>query len=227
VRKKAENILQCYAPKRRPILKALRMARADAGLTISELAERAGVSRDTISNAEKGRHGLQATTLHKLARALDRAPSELLAEEERLAPKAPRRSSLEPTLFYGELEEERRQEVRHHLHFALDSAAESGEEVEASWKAGQGWGHFLRWMKEDAVARFLWEEWGETIGDDPEVREAQERLSAVGHRLNALASQALHGPDSPELEMFQRRYAAGQQLRPEEEEMGSEEASSA
>jgi transcriptional regulator with XRE-family HTH domain len=85
--------------KRRPILKALRMARADAGLTISELAERAGVSRDTISNAEKGRHGLQATTLHKLSTALGKAPSELLAEEERLAPKVERRSSrLEPTL---------------------------------------------------------------------------------------------------------------------------------
>jgi len=63
------------------------MARADAGLTISELAERAGVSRDTISNAEKGRHGLQASTLHKIAHALGKTPSDLLAEEERLAPK--------------------------------------------------------------------------------------------------------------------------------------------
>jgi transcriptional regulator with XRE-family HTH domain len=89
-------------------LKALKMARTDAGLTISELAERAGVSRDTISNAEKGRHGLQATTLHKLARALGRTPSELLAEEERLAPEAPRLSSLEPTLFQDGLEEKRR-----------------------------------------------------------------------------------------------------------------------
>jgi transcriptional regulator with XRE-family HTH domain len=82
------------------------MARADAGLTISELAERAGVSRDTISNAEKGRHGLQATTLFKVARALGKTPSELLAEEEKLAPKAPRRSPYEPTLLNG-LEEER------------------------------------------------------------------------------------------------------------------------
>jgi transcriptional regulator with XRE-family HTH domain len=106
-RKKPKMSCSVTRPKRRPILKALRMARADAGLTISELAERAGVSRDTISNAEKGRHGLQATTLHKLAAALGRAPSELLAEEERLAPKADRRSSLEPSLFNG-LEGERR-----------------------------------------------------------------------------------------------------------------------
>jgi transcriptional regulator with XRE-family HTH domain len=89
------------------VLKALRMARADAGLTISELAERAGVARDTISKAEKGQHSLQASTLHKIARALGKAPSELLAEEERLAPKGRSRSPYEPSLFNG-LEEERR-----------------------------------------------------------------------------------------------------------------------
>jgi transcriptional regulator with XRE-family HTH domain len=74
------------------------MARTDAGLTISELAKRAGVSRDTISNAERGQHSLQAPTLNKLARALGKTPSELLALEEKLAPKVPRRSSLEPSL---------------------------------------------------------------------------------------------------------------------------------
>jgi transcriptional regulator with XRE-family HTH domain len=83
------------------------MARADAGLTISELAKRAGVSRDTISTAERGHHSLQAATLNKLARALNKTPSALLAEEERLVPKAESRSSLEPSLFNG-LEDERR-----------------------------------------------------------------------------------------------------------------------
>lgn len=68
------------------------------------MAKRAGVSRDTISNAERGQHSLQATSLSKIARALGRAPSDLLAEEERLAPKA-RSSSLEPSLFNG-LEDE-------------------------------------------------------------------------------------------------------------------------
>jgi len=83
------------------------MARADAGLTISELARRADVSRDTISNAERGEHSLQASTLHKVARALGKAPSELLAEEERLAPKVERRSSFEPSLFNGTEDEQR------------------------------------------------------------------------------------------------------------------------
>jgi transcriptional regulator with XRE-family HTH domain len=109
---------------RRPILRALRMARADAGLTISELAERAGVSRDTISNAEKGRHGLQATTLHKVARALGKVPSELLAEEERLAPKLESRSSLEPS-FNDVLEEERREAI---YDIALNAARRQAEQ---------------------------------------------------------------------------------------------------
>jgi transcriptional regulator with XRE-family HTH domain len=109
---------------RRPILKALRMARADAGLTISELAERAGVSRDTISNAEKGRHGLQATTLYKVARALGKVPSELLAEEERLTPKVESRSSLEPS-FNDVLEEERREAI---YNIALNAARRQAEQ---------------------------------------------------------------------------------------------------
>jgi transcriptional regulator with XRE-family HTH domain len=95
---------------RRVTLEALRRARADTGLTISELAKRAGVSRDTVSNAERGLHSLQATTLHKVAHALGKAPSELLAEEERLTPKA-RSSSPEPALFNGPEEERRTVEL--------------------------------------------------------------------------------------------------------------------
>lgn len=48
------------------------------------MAKRAGVSRDTISYAERGHHSLQGPTLSKIAHALGRVPSELLAEEERL-----------------------------------------------------------------------------------------------------------------------------------------------
>ena len=75
------------------------------------MARRAGVSRDTISNAERGLHSLQASTLHKVAQALGKAPSELLAEEERLIPKVKSRSSLEPSLFNGVEDERRRAEL--------------------------------------------------------------------------------------------------------------------
>lgn len=60
----------------------------------------------TISYAERGCHNLQGPTLSKIAHALGRAPSELLAEE-RLSPKAESRSSREPSLFNG-LEKEGR-----------------------------------------------------------------------------------------------------------------------
>jgi transcriptional regulator with XRE-family HTH domain len=93
--KKRKVSLKLRQRTRRSTLKALRRARADAGLTISELATRAGVSRDTISKAERGLHSLQASTLHKVAQALGRTPSELLAEEEKLAPKVESRSLLQ------------------------------------------------------------------------------------------------------------------------------------
>jgi transcriptional regulator with XRE-family HTH domain len=115
------------------------MARADAGLTISELARRAGVSRDTISNAERGEHSLQASTLHKVARALGKTPSELLAEEERLAPKAPRRSSLEPTLFNG-LEDERRARLNEWLkeHHARRAVLSDEQVIQNLERLGSG-----------------------------------------------------------------------------------------
>jgi transcriptional regulator with XRE-family HTH domain len=97
--------------RRRTTLEALKRARVDAGLTISELAKRAGVSRDTISHAERGRHSLQGPTLSKIAYALGRVPSDLLAEEEKLAPKGESRSSLEPSLFNGVEDERRRAEL--------------------------------------------------------------------------------------------------------------------
>jgi transcriptional regulator with XRE-family HTH domain len=129
---------------RRPTLKALRMARADAGLTISELARRAGVSRDTISNAERGEHSLQASTLHKVARALGKAPSELLAEEERLTPKVESRSSLEPS-FNDVLEEERREAI---YDIALTAARrQNRQDVQAAARlleSGRGQSYFMR-----------------------------------------------------------------------------------
>jgi transcriptional regulator with XRE-family HTH domain len=53
-------------------------------MTISELARRAGVSRDTISKVERGDHEPNATTVSKIARALGTTPSKLYATEERL-----------------------------------------------------------------------------------------------------------------------------------------------
>jgi transcriptional regulator with XRE-family HTH domain len=152
--KKRKILAKIRRRTRRRILKALRMARADAGLTISELANRAGVSRDTISNAEKGRHGLQATTLHKLAAALGKAPSELLAEEERLAPKVESRSSREPS-FNDVLEDERRVAI-HEL--ALEAARRQAQQDSQAFarakESGQPQTYVMR-HENEAMLRLL------------------------------------------------------------------------
>ena len=120
--------------KGRSILKALRRARADAGLTISELAKRAGVSRDTISNAERGLHSLQASTLHKVAQALGRTPSELLAEEEELA-------------FNDALEDLRRTTDRFEGYHAIQKAVDEYREL---WEKRLAEGDFDKAALEEA-----------------------------------------------------------------------------
>jgi transcriptional regulator with XRE-family HTH domain len=115
-------------------LKALRRARADAGLTISELAKRAGVSRDTISNAERGLHSLQASTLHKVAQALGRTPSELLAEEEELA-------------FNDALEDLRRTTDRFEGYHAIQKAVDEYREL---WEKRLAEGDFDKAALEEA-----------------------------------------------------------------------------
>ena len=120
--------------KGRSTRKALRRARADAGLTISELAKRAGVSRDTISNAERGLHSLQASTLHKVAQALGRTPSELLAEEEELA-------------FNDALEDLRRTTDRFEGYHAIQKAVDEYREL---WEKRLAEGDFDKAALEEA-----------------------------------------------------------------------------
>jgi transcriptional regulator with XRE-family HTH domain len=132
--------------KGRSTLKALRRARADAGLTISELAKRAGVSRDTISNAERGLHSLQASTLHKVAQALGRTPSKLLAEEEELAPKVESRSSLQAS-FNDALEDLRRTTDRFEGYHAIQKAVDEYREL---WEKRLAEGDFDKAALEEA-----------------------------------------------------------------------------
>lgn len=53
-----------------PSTSPLRRERLRRELTISELAERAGVARNTLHNAELARHGTLTDTYGKLAKAL-------------------------------------------------------------------------------------------------------------------------------------------------------------
>ena len=66
-------------------MRALRIARAEAGMTAGELAARSGVGRNTISRIERGVVEPQAATLQKLALALGVSVADLLGEGWRRA----------------------------------------------------------------------------------------------------------------------------------------------
>jgi transcriptional regulator with XRE-family HTH domain len=60
----------------------LRRLRAENALTLRALAEISGVSYDTINKLELGRRPAHASTIRKLAHALDVEPRELMKGEE-------------------------------------------------------------------------------------------------------------------------------------------------
>jgi transcriptional regulator with XRE-family HTH domain len=62
-------------------LPRLRMLRQRRLLTIEQLAERAGVNKNTISRIENGAEAPQAATIRKLARALEVDPEQLMGPE--------------------------------------------------------------------------------------------------------------------------------------------------
>jgi transcriptional regulator with XRE-family HTH domain len=66
-------------------LRGLTIARMDRGWSAQELADRAGVTRGTVSRIENGHVVPHAGTLYKLGRALGMKPSEIIALGEREA----------------------------------------------------------------------------------------------------------------------------------------------
>ena len=217
--KKRKISLDVRQQTRRPILKALRRARADAGLTISELARRAGVSRDTISNAERGLHSLQASTLHKVAQALGKAPSELLAEEERLIPKVESRSSLEPSLLNGLEDAAQSEALQEALAVLFRGLARRGQGIiEQSRREGPS----------EALSRELTEYYAETVAvhqikgrrdifgrDSDELAEAEAAYQEVADRIEAMLRQDIDAPED------ERRVA--RRFKGKSESLGIEE----
>ena len=59
----------------------LRRLRRRAALSQQELAERAGITQETISRLERGHHAARGRTLRKLAAALNVEPKELMKGE--------------------------------------------------------------------------------------------------------------------------------------------------
>jgi transcriptional regulator with XRE-family HTH domain len=163
------------------------------------LARRAGVSRDTISNAERGLHSLQASTLHKVAQALGKAPSELLAEEERLIPKVESGSSLEPSLLNGLEDAAQSEALQEALAVLFHGLARRGRGiVEQS----------LREVPSGAMSRELQEYYNEVAAlhqlkgrrdifgrDSDELSEAEAAYQEVEARIQAMLRQDIDATD--------------------------------
>jgi DNA-binding XRE family transcriptional regulator len=68
----------CTTPDMEVNVQRLRTLRTEHVLTLRELAEVAGVSKDTIWRLENGRSEAHPSTIRKLAKALDVQPKELV-----------------------------------------------------------------------------------------------------------------------------------------------------
>jgi len=66
----------------------LRQARFERGLTVAEVAARAGMAASTVSRLETGARRLTLAHVERLARALDRSPDALLAGQAASVPAA-------------------------------------------------------------------------------------------------------------------------------------------
>ena len=68
----------CTTPNMEVNVERLRTLRVEHVLTLRELAEEAGVSKDTIWRLENGHSEAHPSTIRKLAKALDVQPKELV-----------------------------------------------------------------------------------------------------------------------------------------------------
>jgi transcriptional regulator with XRE-family HTH domain len=73
---------------REPLAMRLRVLRAERGWTVEEAADRAGLTRDSLSRLERGLRHPRATTLARLARVYDVSTEDLLALEDASSPLA-------------------------------------------------------------------------------------------------------------------------------------------
>ena len=169
----------------------IRHARRRLGLSQEELAEASGVSAATIVQVELGHRRPQGRTLRKLAATLGVEVADLLEEEA--SPKAPRRSSLEPSLLNG-LEGERRGP---NLADAADILLRFAHMLLMQWEAelpARAEADDYEWLAEVAI---MWRAFGEAnyavleaLGADG-LHDAQDwfarymDVNTAIHRLNA------------------------------------------
>jgi len=191
-------------------VRALRIARAEAGMTLEELGAASGVAFSTISKIERGVTKPQAATLHKLAQALRVNVADLLGEEER--PKVLRPRTLDEL---------------------LQRAGISTRWLTLPDEEFKGW--WLGVSREEASRRF-WQEihaeylvvveefeaGGATVAPEMQKKLLDIRMAAFERHFFAIAAGP--GSDEPEEEFYERqRHQALRQFTLVEAEKPHEE----
>jgi len=179
----------------------IRQLRNDKGLSQAKLAVTAGMDPATLNRLEQGKGNPNLRTLERVADALEVEVADLLG-------KAQRRSSLEPSLFYG-LEDERRGSK---LPRVAEMLLNFGEMLLLTWEAelpARASADDDQWLQD---IRLMWQQFGlinygvlEELGADG-VRDKEAWLArymdvnAAVHRINAAIRDNITAGASPDEE---------------------------
>jgi len=179
----------------------IRQLRNDKGLSQAKLAVTAGMDPATLNRLEQGKGNPNLRTLERVADALEVEVADLLG-------KAQRRSSPEPSLFYG-LEDERRGSK---LPRVAEMLLNFGEMLLLTWEAelpARASADDVQWLQD---IRQMWQAFGlinygvlEELGADG-VRDKEAWLArymdvnAAVHRINAAIRDNIAAGASPDEE---------------------------
>ena len=159
--------------------------------------------------------------MHKVAQALGKAPSELLAEEERLIPKVESRSSLEPSLLNGREDAAQSEALLEAFAVLFRGLARRGQGIiEQSLREGRS----------EALSRELTEYYDEDAAlhrikgrrdifgrDSDELAEAEAAYQEVADRIEAMLRQDIDASED-ERRVARRFKAKGESYKIEERE---------
>ena len=193
----------------------VRGRRERLGLTLAMLARKAGTSKNTILSAEHG-VDIRPTTARKIAEALEVEIDHLLGETGSPLAEAPPLAEQPP--LNGFLAEEWR-EAEERAVASMTALTEEGERLEKELKEvveGIPTGGFLQFFAAHDLARLLYEEWSSNRQVSAELRDAKERLDAVGNRMDPLIHQLIR-PGSAAAARERDRFASLQALHNQQE----------
>ena len=120
------------------------MLRLERGLTQEELAQRAGVSKDTLSKAERDVRRLWPRTVYRLAQALGVQPGELLRPEGEVVDLAAEGYGSAAAAAAEAAPEERQRITQQDRQAAIDAIAQWVSDPERDF-----------WLVEATVARYI------------------------------------------------------------------------